>query len=79
MSTSPGEPPDQRLRPEVILEALVNQSARVAGDVVQIEAHTWAIHAVIPVDGDVIIGEFDSAQEAHAALEQIPFPDEPGS
>lgn len=69
-------PPEVILRPEVILEALVNQQARVAGDILEIEGHTWAIHGVIPVDGDVIIAEFDSPQDAHAVLDQIAIVDE---
>ena len=78
MDSHPAGPPDQRVRPEVVLDAL-DQQARVAGDVIQIEAHTWAIHAVILVDGDVIVAEFDSAQEAHAVLDQLPVPEEPSS
>ncbi len=70
---------DQRVRPEVILDALVNQEARVAGDIVEIGAHTWAIHASIPVDGDVIIGEYDSPEAAHAVLEQLAVAEEPGA
>ena len=76
MSNSPSRGPDQRVRPEVILDALLNQQARVAGDILEIGAQTWAIHAVIPVDGDVIIGEFDSPREAHAVLEQLAVADE---
>lgn len=62
---------EQRVRPEVVLEAFVSQQARIAGDVIEVGPHTWAIHGVIPVDGDVIIGEFESPQEAHAVLEQL--------
>lgn len=77
-STSSGRP-DQRIRPEAVLDALLNQPARVAGDIIELEAHTWAIHAVIPVDGDVIIGEFGSPEEAHAVLEQLGVADEPST
>ena len=67
---------DQRIRPEVVLDAWVNQQARVAGDVIEIEGHTWAIHGVTPVDGDVILGEFDSPQAAYTVLEQLAIVDE---
>ena len=69
--------PDQPVRPEVLLEAFVNDQARVAGDVIEIGPHTWAIHGVIPVDGDVIMGEFDSLQDAHAVLEKLAIPEPP--
>jgi hypothetical protein len=69
--------PDQPVRPEVFLDALLYEQTQVAGDVIEVGPHTWAIHGVIPVDGDVIIGEFDSPQDAHAALAQLALADEP--
>jgi hypothetical protein len=60
----------------VFLDALLYQQTQVAGDVIEVGPHTWAIHGVIPVDGDVILGEFDSPQDAHAALAQLALGDE---
>lgn len=76
MSTSPSRRPNQRIRPDAVLDALVSQQARVAGDVIEIEPHTWALHAVIPVDGDVLIAEFGSPHDALAVLEQLAVIDE---
>lgn len=61
----------QWLRPEVVLDALLIQQARIAGDVVEIEEHTWAVHGVIPVDGDVILAEFDRPEDARALLDGL--------
>ena len=47
------------------------QKARVDGDVVAIDDHTWAIHGAIPVDGQVILAEFATPEEAHAILQHI--------
>lgn len=61
----------QWLRPEVVLDALLTQQARIAGDVIEIEEHTWAVHGVIPVDGDVILAEFDRPEDARALLDGL--------
>src|SRR4051794_14049424 len=47
------------------------QQAWVDGDVVAIDDGTWAIHGVIPVDGEVILTEFGTLEEAQAVLERI--------
>jgi hypothetical protein len=47
------------------------QQARVDGDAVAIDDRTWAIHGVIPVDGEVILAEFSTLEEARAVLENI--------
>jgi hypothetical protein len=38
---------------------------------VPIDEETWAIYGFIPVDGEVIVAEFDSRAEAETALERI--------
>jgi hypothetical protein len=53
------------------MNQLVEQNIRVAGDVVEIAANTWAIHGVIPVDGDVIVAEFGSYDDARVALSRL--------
>ena len=56
------------LRPEVFIDALIHQRARIAGDIVEINQSTWAIHGAIPVDGEVILAEFDRRENAVEAL-----------
>ncbi len=68
MNDIPGEQSDRQLR---FLEELVEENAAVAADIVEIGARTWAIHGVIPVDGDVIMAEFDTYREAKVALDQL--------
>ena len=41
----------------------------VAGDVIEIVDGTWALHGVIPVDGNVLLAEFDSYDDARHALD----------
>jgi hypothetical protein len=53
------------------LIGLVNSHTEVAADVFQIGPATWAIHGSIPVDGDVLIAEYDSFEEATAVLVQL--------
>jgi hypothetical protein len=43
----------------LFLEELINQHARVAGNIIAIDTQTWAILGTILVDGDVIMAEFD--------------------
>ena len=55
----------------VFLEELVEEHATIAGDVVEIDTHTWAIHGSIAVDGDVIMAEFDSEEHARTVLGEL--------
>jgi hypothetical protein len=50
----------------LFLEALVEGRANIDGDVVEIDAHTWAIHGSIPVDGDVIMDQDLLARSSRA-------------
>jgi len=59
---------DRRLR---LLEQLVDQRVRVAGDVVEVSLGVWAIHGSIPVDGEVILAEFSMLDEARSVLDQL--------
>jgi hypothetical protein len=63
-----GSDPDPQL---VFLEELVEEHATVAGDVIEIDAHTWAIHGSIAVDGDVIMAEYDSEEHARIVLDEL--------
>ena len=55
----------------VFLEELVEERATIAGDVVEIDAHTWAIHGSIAVDGDVIMAEYESEAHARIVLDEL--------
>jgi hypothetical protein len=65
------EQPDHRDPRLLFLEELVEQHARVAGDIYAIDSRTFAIHGTILVDGEVIMAEFDRIEAARAALEQL--------
>ena len=54
------------------LTELVNSRADVAGDILQMGPTTWAIHGTIPIDGDVLVAEYDSFEAAKATLAQLP-------
>jgi hypothetical protein len=58
--------------PEAAIDALLLQQARLAGDVIEVEHDTWAIHATIPVDGEVIVAEFRRPEAAREALSHYP-------
>ena len=55
----------------MFLEELVEEHATIAGDVVEIDTHTWAIHGSIAVDGDVIMAEYDSEEHARIVLDEL--------
>jgi hypothetical protein len=63
-----GEMPDSRLR---FLRELVDDNATIAGDVAEITDHVWAIHGVIPVDGDVILAEYETYDQARVDLDTL--------
>jgi hypothetical protein len=50
------------------LRALEANHATIAGDVLEIGSHAWAIHGSIPVDGEVIVAEFETSDQALAVL-----------
>lgn len=54
------------------LEVLVEENASIAGDVVEIREDLWAIHGFIPVDGDVLMAEFETYEQAATVLEELP-------
>jgi hypothetical protein len=61
--------PDSRLQ---FLRDLIEENASIAGDVVQVGEDLWAIHGLIPVDGDVLMAEFDSYDQATSVLDKLP-------
>jgi hypothetical protein len=69
MTDAPDEDSDGRLQ---FLNELIRANPPIAGGVAQVGDETWVIHASIPVDGDVILAEFDSYGEARTVLEELP-------
>jgi hypothetical protein len=63
-----GEQPDRQV---LFLRELVDDNATIAGDVTEVAGHTWAIHGAIPVDGEVIMAEFDTYDHARVALDAV--------
>jgi hypothetical protein len=63
-----GAQTDQQLR---FLRDLLEENAWISGDVLQIGTAMWAVHGVILVDGNVLMAEFDSYDEARRALDQL--------
>jgi hypothetical protein len=46
-------------------------AATIDGDVIQIDAHTWAIQGSIAMDGEVIMAEYDTEEHARAVLAKL--------
>jgi hypothetical protein len=63
-----GEQTDRRRR---IVEALIEEHVRFHYDLFPIDDQTWAIHGSIVVDGEVILAEFATQDDARSALEQL--------
>jgi hypothetical protein len=53
-----------------VVREVLDEHVSVAG-LVPIGDNTWAIYGSIPVDGEVIVAEFDNRADAESALEQI--------
>jgi hypothetical protein len=54
------------------LQILVEENASIASDVVQVTENLWAVHGYIAVDGDVLMAEFDSYDQATRTLDLLP-------
>jgi len=63
--------PCESIRQLQFLRELVNAHTDIAGDILQIGVETWAIHGSIAVDGDVLVAEYDSLEEARNVLAQL--------
>ena len=55
---------------QAFLGIFEDEEASIAGDIVQVSTHLWAVHGVIPVDGDVLLAEFGTYDQARDALDQ---------
>jgi len=64
--------PNQRgERTEMLIYAILPLHPRLGQDLFQMDAQMWAIHGYIPVDGEVILAEFDHRDTAMAVLAQL--------
>jgi hypothetical protein len=52
------------------IDALLHEHARLARDLFQIDTQTWATHGYTPLDGEVILAEFDHPETAKTVLDQ---------
>jgi hypothetical protein len=59
---------DAQLR---LLRWLLDERARVDGEVLEVHRGIWAIHGSIPVEGDVIMAEFAVPEAARAVLDAL--------
>jgi len=54
--------------PDVVLDSILPLHPRLSQDVFQMDTDLWAIHGYVPVDGEVILAEFDQRETATAVL-----------
>ena len=60
--------PDRQLQ---LLRVLLQDKGTIDCDVLEIATGTWAIHGDIPVDGEILMAEFDTYEEARYVLDQV--------
>jgi hypothetical protein len=65
--------------PEMLIDSILHHHPRLDQDLFQMDAHMWAIHGYIPVDGEVILAEFDHPEAAKTVLDQVAEADRDGS
>jgi hypothetical protein len=72
MTDAQHEQDDEKI---LFVQQLIEDRATIAADIVEVDSHTWAIHGVIPVGGDVIMAEFETQDEAKAVLGELSAPE----
>jgi hypothetical protein len=65
---TPPAAPNEKVQ---FLQDLEEEHASISDDVLQVGEHLWAVHGTIPVDGEVLMAEFDSYDEARRTLERL--------
>jgi hypothetical protein len=68
MTDTDPDVPDQL---DDFLQEMLDDNVDISGTVAEIDRNTWAIHGAIAVDGDVILAEFATYDEAKATLNRI--------
>lgn len=59
-----------RVAEQRVVREVLDEGISISG-LVPIGGETWGIYGSIPVDGEVLVAEFDSRADAESALEQI--------
>jgi hypothetical protein len=57
--------------PETLINSILPLQPRLGQDLFQMDAEIWAIHGSIPVDGEVILAEFDQRETAATVLAHL--------
>jgi hypothetical protein len=67
------QPPSHELPPaaERVVQELVDEHLQAWCELIPIDEHTWAIRGSIAYEGEVILAEFDSRDDAELALEEL--------
>jgi hypothetical protein len=65
------EPQDHHAAQLLFLQDLLQENALLDNDVVEFSKDTWAIHGVIPYDGEVPMAVFDTYDEAKQVLDEV--------
>jgi hypothetical protein len=65
------EPHEQAGRDLGVIQELIDEHFPFDCNLIEIDAHTWAIHGSIPVGGEAILAEFGNKADAEAALELL--------
>jgi hypothetical protein len=60
--------PDRQL--EFLLD-LLDDDASIDGDVLEVNNDTWAIHGQIAVEGEILMAEFGTYDEARNVLDRV--------
>jgi hypothetical protein len=55
------------------LRILEEENAAISGDILEIGLGLWGIHGFIAVDGDVLMAEFFSYEDARSVLDQLGY------
>lgn len=54
-----------------VVQELADEHVRASCTVVPVDEHSWAILGSLPYEGEAILAEFASREEAELALEQL--------
>jgi hypothetical protein len=68
--------PDRQL--QFLLE-LLDDNASIDGDVLEISHDTWAIHGQIAVEGEILMAEFSTYDQARDVLDRVRGSSQPTS
>ena len=69
---------DQAERVLLFIQGLIEANASIDGDVLEIGKDTWAIHGVIPYDGELPMAVFVTYDEAKQLLDDVRLATRPG-